>query len=622
MKTKANVEDFVSVTESQLQTAVSHKIQCSNAARSGNPLPEAPHNLSLPAKKMLNTVEAARAKLPGTYEESLQARKTFYGYRKYFGSQQIFFTLSPDDLKMRAVLRYAGLSEEQIAEMTSSVRQTTAANNPVAAARHFQDMIDIVIKHVFCFDTTTGTSFLDQQGIFGTVLAFGIKIEEQHRGALHAHMLLHIAGLPSTAEEMLQAWKSPTNLAALQKYMEMVQSQSTFLPLSQLRCPACEETDLCQPSFPDDIVQMKAAKASMPEPKLLVCPACNFHCEPSALVTNWIRNTLQCSEEEARSGFTEEDLLLEMISHGSPATMVDGAGTEEGLPYTRRTCAKLASRVLAYNLHDAGHRKSCFKAGDTCRYNFPMQANDETAFHPQLVDNAKQLDLDTLIEDVKAFVIEPKRGVSSPYVNRLSLAVLAAIPSNNDVKICLSSIGVCLYLLGYVSKAENDSTSKAALGALNGFCRALKVELRTSSNDDIPALTVAARRTIMAVMDSTAHNEMRAVMAAYRIMHKNIVIFSHDTAPIYLPQDIALMNGEPVTASLTWESGSTTYVPSVLAMDYVHRGFNLADISRYEFAMFYKLAKRTATTLASSVSYQATYQFDYCTCDRYSFKIL
>jgi hypothetical protein len=229
-------------------------------------------------------------------------------------------------------------------------------------------------------------------------------------------------------------------------------------------------------------------------------------------------------------------------------------------------------------------------------------SNDTTVFDVVLKNEADLPNQQTAIEDVQAFTIDPKRGITGPYVNRLSPAALLAIPANNDVKICMSSIGVCLYLMNYVSKAENDTVGKAGLGALSGFLRALKIELRSKAtvnadddddddggdvDDEVSAFKTAQRRGIMALMDSTAHTEVHAPLAVYRILYGDTFIFSHSFTALYINQDIAALRNEEVTAGLSYDNATESHVPNVQALDYQFRGEVLLDMTRYEFAMMY-----------------------------------
>ena len=238
VKTKSS--DICNVTEGEMAAVVKHKARCAEAARLNRPLPLRPVHLSQKAEILLRGVEAGRKSMAGTREESVEARRRFYALRRFFGSQQIFFTISPDDLKLSSVLWFAGLTKEEIEAMSATHRETVAANDPVACAQHFQHVLDVIIQRFLHFDVPNQKSF-PGTGPLGKVLAFGIKIEEQHRGALHAHMLISVAGLPSTAVEMLKMWNSPDQKLALEHYISMTQCESALIDDDALVCPSCEQ---------------------------------------------------------------------------------------------------------------------------------------------------------------------------------------------------------------------------------------------------------------------------------------------------------------------------------------------------------------------------------------------
>ena len=119
LSTKAHPNDIANVTDAEMKCAVQYKVQRSNAHKTGGTIPDPPAILSPQAQRLLNAVEAGRKVTDGTTEHALQMRKQIYALRTFFGSQQVYFTISPDDLKLSVVLRYAGISEAEIKTMTA-----------------------------------------------------------------------------------------------------------------------------------------------------------------------------------------------------------------------------------------------------------------------------------------------------------------------------------------------------------------------------------------------------------------------------------------------------------------------------------------------------------------------
>ncbi|KAF5318887.1 hypothetical protein D9611_014722 [Ephemerocybe angulata] len=67
-------------------------------------------------------------------------------------------------------------------------RESLISNNPVAAARFFDVMVRLVIKHVLCADTD------GESGLYGVPSAYYGTVEQQGRLTLHMHMMLWIKG--------------------------------------------------------------------------------------------------------------------------------------------------------------------------------------------------------------------------------------------------------------------------------------------------------------------------------------------------------------------------------------------------------------------------------------------
>ncbi|KAF9038750.1 hypothetical protein BJ165DRAFT_1352678, partial [Panaeolus papilionaceus] len=62
-------------------------------------------------------------------------------------------------------------------------------NNPVAAARFFHVLVQLVIKHVLCFNDDN-----NRHGLYGKTSAYYGTVEQQGRLTLHLHMMVWIEG--------------------------------------------------------------------------------------------------------------------------------------------------------------------------------------------------------------------------------------------------------------------------------------------------------------------------------------------------------------------------------------------------------------------------------------------
>jgi len=272
--------------------------------------------------------------------------------------------------------------------------------------------------------------------------------------------------------------------------------------------------------------------------------------------------------------------------------------------YVRTVCAKNRQQILyvSYCVY------MCLRhIIHVCRYNFPAK-HGGVKFRALHKDATKTVDSATDIADVENFELDAARGHLAPYINKFFPVFLAAFACNSDCRIMLSDPGNCLYVVGYVSKNDAKDSTNSAVGILAGFNYALKLEdaghqLATSAEQS----TVldgseneqkfrARRRLILALMDSTAQLEVRAVMAAWNLLYEcGNTMFSHDFQPIYLNQDVAFLENEPVFAALTLDAtrgDSGSYAVNVLAHDYVYRGEALDCVTRYEMGMWYTRQKK------------------------------
>jgi len=263
-----------------------------------------------------------------------------------------------------------------------------------------------------------------------------------------------------------------------------------------------------------------------------------------------------------------------------------------------RICLAIQSALTRQNIH---HLKcSCI-----FRYGFPLSSVKDPLFAPTHVNAEEAVDNTTSMNDIDTFDILAARGHSASYINKCSIACLGAFPANNDIKVQLSSPGLSHYTTLYVSKCSEDDKNSSGVGILAGLNYALTQELRRAEDDpdtndaaDL-LLSDSRRRIIMSLMNSTDQTDVRTPMAVWNILYECNTMWSHaQFSPVYLTQDIAYLHDEPISATLNWDTTNGeqgSYTVSALCQDYVHRGTDLEQISRYEFAMWYTKVKRGKT---------------------------
>jgi hypothetical protein len=121
-----------------------------------------------------------------------------------FGIPAIFLTINPDDLRNFRVVFYSikqgqvtpygdlNLTTYPDAIIISEFNGTSTARSqhPGLCAEEYQQIMELVIKHLFNWDSETQKS--KEVGLFGEVLAWYLATEEQGCKSLHGHYLVFI----------------------------------------------------------------------------------------------------------------------------------------------------------------------------------------------------------------------------------------------------------------------------------------------------------------------------------------------------------------------------------------------------------------------------------------------
>ena len=157
---------------------------------------------STPKNRFLKSISAACEDLPHSNEASEQARKIYFSYLMKFGLPAIFFTITPDDTRNYRIVLYAlkevkpfgtynveDFSDDDIIA-SLNLRQQVRFDHPGLCAEEYTRIINLVIKHLFNWDTKNQKSL--GVGLFVEVLAWCLATEEQGQKSLHGHFLLFI----------------------------------------------------------------------------------------------------------------------------------------------------------------------------------------------------------------------------------------------------------------------------------------------------------------------------------------------------------------------------------------------------------------------------------------------
>jgi hypothetical protein len=189
------------------------------------------------------------------------------------------------------------------------------------------------------------------------------------------------------------------------------------------------------------------------------------------------------------------------------------------------------------------------------------------------------------VDLVSALEIMVCRGLTAAYINRKNLAVQLAMPSNGDTLVAMSSPGVAYYLLGYITKAQDDG-----LLSTQRMLQALKFKLQNQDLNATPHEN-GISTIVSALLSATSTQDVSSAMAAWLIGsgHKSRAVFSHEFENIYVKQVAAYISGGAVDVSLLESGMEGSRKAQLPVMPYRHRGVVLEDLSYFEQSIWYVL---------------------------------
>ena len=184
---------FSNITITDLEEAVEARQSYNNNGITGNEI----------TTKFLRTVEACCRPLQHTAEAATTARGKYFAMFDRFGTGAIFVTISPTGSRNLRVRAFAEGKTTTLPtpwkmtneECTSYLDEMTNLNQfyPGAGELEFRSQLDIFIEHILNWDIKKQKS--KGIGVFGQVIAYGMSVEDQLMGNLHAHMLIIIKGM-------------------------------------------------------------------------------------------------------------------------------------------------------------------------------------------------------------------------------------------------------------------------------------------------------------------------------------------------------------------------------------------------------------------------------------------
>ena len=144
--------------------------------------------------QLLNDLDHVGGFVKGSITSKKHMRNEIWSMISQLGAPSWFITLSPADSRHPICLYYADKNIEFKPDLRSAnERNLLVAQNPVAAARFFDLIVRMFIKHVLGVGT-------DHSGLYGETAGYYGTVEQQGRLTLHLHTLLWIRNALSPQE--------------------------------------------------------------------------------------------------------------------------------------------------------------------------------------------------------------------------------------------------------------------------------------------------------------------------------------------------------------------------------------------------------------------------------------
>jgi len=188
IRVKLHDLSFPGLSLADLARVTEYQLKCSEATRQNKPVPQL-IGMDRDVQLLLKTMTAMSASMTHTDQyATVHGRFFVLSMWNHYGPPiaTIMLTLNPNDLASMQLLHDANVPGPGVPPL--SVRYSTLADSPGAAALSFVRPIDVFIRHVVGFDVKH-KSVREGEGFLGIPIAVFGAVEEQNRGSLHLQEL-------------------------------------------------------------------------------------------------------------------------------------------------------------------------------------------------------------------------------------------------------------------------------------------------------------------------------------------------------------------------------------------------------------------------------------------------
>ena len=168
-------------------------------------------------RALMDSLNSTGKHINGSPYQKSEYRKEIFGLMIQEGTPALWITLSPAVTHSPIFLQIAGYNVDISEIPAHAERAKLVANDPVAAAMYFNEIIDAFTKYLLGYKDPDG-------GIFGHPSAYYGMTEEQGTGTLHNHMLVWLHNFKS-ASKLKAELEDATLRDNLLKYLERIIKQ-------------------------------------------------------------------------------------------------------------------------------------------------------------------------------------------------------------------------------------------------------------------------------------------------------------------------------------------------------------------------------------------------------------
>ena len=422
-----------------------------------------------------------------------------------FGMPCIFLTVTPDDKRSYRIMVYAlhgqqsepsevdvnKLSDKDII-FQHSVRKQVRSDYPGLCAEEYSRVIDLVIKHLLCWDCETEQS--TGVGLFGKVLAWCLATEEQGRKTLHGHFLIYVEGWKS----LLNVLQKPSTIVDSEtlsyseavktgkEYYKNVCSANLFkdfqpptgvlnqVPLFQHTACHRGRTKRCkssvQPVKDQQLREMRhKAKCQEHNGHIATCLKCDHKFTVQSIVSKAL--SIHCGNGECNYNYPDVSYRLDRYVYELQKNFTWTYGDE-----TQKARRYFASNALS-NIHLVKHTRRCFKKGPECYANLPDKVTEGIDI---IYTDEDDLWSDWYGEREKRrmFRFSPRRPVEDVFVNAHNPELTTLLGANNNVMVGMNGRSV-FYVTGYQTKLQQTDERELFTQVSNALMKVMEKQVCT-----------------------------------------------------------------------------------------------------------------------------------------------